>query len=53
MLYLPHSLAGEFCVWVKVVLMIPARGINLKTFKMTVTVPPVMLAVLNSFSLLF
>ena len=26
MLYLSHSLAGEFCVWVKVLLMILARN---------------------------
>ena len=26
MLYLPHSLAGEFCAWVKALLMSPARN---------------------------
>ena len=26
MLYLPHSLAGEFLVWVKILLMILARN---------------------------
>ena len=41
MLYLPHSLAGEFCVWVNRKGTINDSGTesNLKTFEITVAVP--------------